>query len=271
MVCKVVKKGVIATAIGVGLAALLFGRGAPYYARTAIQKVRHSAQDAVPVQYEIDRARQQVTELEPAIHKNVEEIARAEVEIEYLDREIAATQANLDEQGKKLVALRDHLKDGDLKLTGGVSYTEAEIKSELARQLDHYRTVKAILADKQATLNLRKKALISAREQNNKMRAAKVELMTRIEGIETHLRQIEATNASNEFTFDDSALSRAKQTVAELGKRVEVIARVAEQEGRYADQGMPLVLEPGRDVVKEIDSEFGIDQGGKAPRDGKNL
>ena len=117
-------------------------------------------------------------------------------------------------------------------------------------------TVKSILADKENTLKLRTKALEAAREQNSKMRAAKAALLTKIEGIETRLKQIEATQAANEFNFDDTALARAKQTVTELQKRVEVMARVAEQEGRYSDQGIPMQLEPGRDILREVDSEF---------------
>lgn len=271
MVCKMVKKGVVGAALGAGLLAVLYGTAAPYYAKTAIHNVRSQAKDAVPIQYEIDRARQQVAELEPAIRDNIEAIARAEVEIEYIEKEIATTETNLDREAKALVALREHLKDGDLQLTGGVSYTPVEIQAEMARRLDHYRTIKAILGDKQETLNLRKKALVAAREQNATMRASKLALLTQIEGIETRLRQIEATQATNEFTFDDSALARAKQTVAELGKRVEVLQRVSEQEGRYTDQTVPVYLiEPGRNVADEVDHEFGLN-GQDIVKDGKTL
>lgn len=258
MVCKMVKKGVLGAALGAGALALLFGTAAPYYVKTAVHRVRHSAQEAVPVQYEIDRARQQVAELEPAIRENIEAIAKAEVEIEYLEREIGTTQANLGEEAKALVALRQHLEDGNLKLTGGVSYTPAEIKSELGRRLDHYKTIKGILSDKEETLNLRKKSLVAFREQNAKMRASKMALLTQIEGIETRLRQIEATQASNDYQFDESALSRAKQTIAELNKRVEVLARVSEEEGRYSGDHVPVILEPSRDVVGEVDAEFNL-------------
>jgi uncharacterized protein HemX len=259
MVGKMVKKVLIGAAIGAGVVGVLFGTRGVYYARTAFHQIRDTASDAVPVQYDIDRARQQVAELEPAIRQNIEAIARAEVEIEYLEKEIAATQSNLERESKALLSLRDHLKDGDLKLTGGVSYTPEEIKCEMARRLDHYRTIKGILSDKEKTLELRKKALVSAREQNAKMRGSKAALLTQIEGIETRIKQIEATQASNEFTFDDSALARAKATVADLSKRVEVMARVTEQEGRYTDAvHMPIVLDPGRDVVNEVDSEFGL-------------
>ena len=129
--------------------------------------------------------------------------------------------------------------------------------------------VKAIQAEKEQTLSLRKKALLAAREQNAKMRDAKRALTTQIEGIETRLRQIEATQAANEFNFDDSQLARAKQTVAELNKRVEVMARVAEQEGRLSDQGVTVVVDPSRDVVREVDAEFGTT--GTGSRDGNDL
>jgi hypothetical protein len=89
------------------------------------------------------------------------------------------------------------------------------------------------------------------------MAAQKKALLTKLDGIEAHLRMIEATKASNEFDFDDSALARAKQSVAELEKRLDVMAKIAEQEGRFVEGGVPVVIEPGRDVLKEIDEEFG--------------
>ena len=69
-----------------------------------------------------------------------------------------------------------------------------------------------------------------------------------------------------EFTFDDTALARAKQTVAELDRKLEVLARVAEQEGRYAEKGIPVPVEPTRDVSKEIEAEFATPSHSAEPR-----
>ena len=257
MVCKMVKKGVLGAVLGAGALALLFGTSAPSYVKTAFVKVRHSAKGSVPIQFEIDRARQEVADLEPAIHQNKEALARAEVDVEHLESEIVATRDNLKSEERAMLALRKSLDSGDLKLTGSVSYTPDEIKGELARRLDHYNRVEKILKDKEATLDLRKKAVLAAKDQLTKMYASKEALTTKIEGIETRLKQIEAAQAANEFSLDDSALSRAKQTVTELEKRLEVMARVAEHEGRYAGQPLPFPVEPGRDVVKELDTKFG--------------
>lgn len=267
MVCKMVKKGVLGAALGAGALALMFGTSAPSYVKTAFHKVRHTAKGSVPVQFEIDRARQEVADLEPAIHQNLEALARAEVDVEHLEGEIVATRENLAREGRAIVALRESLEAGDYRLTGGISYSPEEIKGDLARRLDHYKEVKRILGEKEQTLKLRKQAVVAAREQLDQMKAAKLALMTKIEGIETRLKQIEAAQAANEFSFDDSALARAKQTVAELDKRLEVMARVAEEEGRYADRGLALPVEPGRDVLQEVDAEFGCPSSDAATAD----
>ena len=117
--------------------------------------------------------------------------------------------------------------------------------------------VTKILEEKEATLKAKQKAIVAARKQLTEMAAQKQLLLTKLDGIEAHLKMIEATKATNEFDFDDSALARAKQSVADLEKRLEVLDRRAEMEGRFVDAGIPVSIEPGRDVVKEIDEEFG--------------
>jgi len=259
MVCSMVKKAILGAALSAGTSYLAFGTSAPSYVRTAFCRVRHNAKDAVPVQFEIDRARGEIANLEPAIKDNIEALARAEVDVEHLDREIVAVRSNLETEKKTLLVLRQRLETGDFRLAGHghVNYTADEVKAELARRLDHYRNVNQILAEKEATLKARQKAVVAARKQLTEMAAQKQALLTKLEGIEAQLKMIEATKATNEFDFDSSALARAKQSVSDLEKRLEVLARRAEMEGRFADAGIPVSLEPGRDVVKEIDDEFG--------------
>jgi len=256
MVCSLVKKGVLGAALGAGALFLVFGISAPSYVRTAFHKARHSAQDRIPTQFQIDRARDEVANLEPAIIENRETLARAEVDVEHLENEIASTQANLAVEKRELLSLRDSVKNGDYRLAGRVTFSPEEIKANLASKLDHYKAVSRVIEEKEATLKARQKAVSAARLQMTNLVTAKRNLMTKLEGIEAKLRMIEATQGKNEFNFDDSALSRAKETISDLEKRLEVKARVAEIEGRFTDGALP-ALEPGRDVVREIDAEFG--------------
>ena len=256
MVCSMVKKVLLGTALSAGALFLVFGTSAPSYVRTGFHKVRHNVKDKVPVQFEIDRARDEIANLEPAIIENRENLARAEVDVEHLEREIAATRSNLAVEKRELLSLRDSVKNGDLRLAGHVNVTTAEINAELASRYDHCMAVTRRLEDQEGTLKSRQKAVHAARQQLANLVTAKKNLAAKLEGIEAKLKMIEATQSKNEFTFDDSALSRAKQTVSDLEKRLEVKAKMAEMEGRFSETGLP-ILEPSRDVIREIDNAFG--------------
>jgi len=257
MVCKMVKKGVLGAALTAGALYLAFGTHAPSYVRTGFHKFRHTAKNTVPIQFDIERARDEIAALAPAIDNNKEELARAEVDVEHLEREIATVRDNLAAEKKRMVALREGLSSGDLRLAGHVSYTPTEVKTELAHRLDHYRNVSKILEEKETTLRARQRAVIAARQKLSEMATQKRALATKLESIQARLQAIEATQEKNEFNFDDSALARAKQTVSDLERRLEVKARVAEMEGHFSGPGLPLSVEPGRDVLKEFDEEFG--------------
>jgi DNA repair exonuclease SbcCD ATPase subunit len=267
MVCSMVKKAVLGAALSAGALYLTFGTHAPSYVRTAFCKFRNDAKGAVPVQFEIDRARQEIANLEPAIKDNIEVLARAEVDVEYLNREIANNQARLANEQKEMLALRERLESGDFRLAGRghVSYTAEEVKGELGRRLDRYRQATQTLAEKEATLKAREQSVVAARKLLMAMADQKKTLLSKLEKIEAHLKMIEATKASNEFDFDDSALARAKQSVSDLEKRLEVLDRKTEMEGQFVDTGnIPISTDLHRDVVKELDEEFGTAAAPKA-------
>ena len=93
--------------------------------------------------------------------------------------------------------------------------------------------------------------------------------MAKLANIEAQLQLIEATQSKNDFNFDNSALSRAKKTVSELEEWLDVMARRAEIEGRYGDlDGPSAYVDPHRDVVKEVDEQFGPSDSRPAPRPG---
>ncbi len=257
MVCSMVKKGLLGAALGAGTLFLVFGTSTPTYLRTAFHKARHSVKASVPVQFEIDKTREEIANLEPVIKDNIETYARNEVEVEHLEREIAATKANLAAEKKTLLSMSESVRTGDFRLAGRVNYTAEEVTTDLAHRLDHYKRAKGILEDREATLKAKHKALTAARKQLDSMSATKKALLTKLDGIEARLKAIEATRTTNEFDFDDSALARAKASVSDLEKRLEILTRKAEYEGRYVDSGIPIGTEQGRDVIKEIDSEFG--------------
>lgn len=258
MAFSLIKKSVIGAALGAGALFLVFGAHAPSYVKTAFRKVRNDARDLVPLPFDIERARQEIADLEPAIRDNIERLARAEVDVEHLDKEIAAIRKNMDGDKQAMLTLREGLKTGEYRLAGHgrVAYTEDEIKDDLARRYDSYGNVKKILEAKESTYKAKQSEVVAFRKQLDTMMAQKKTLTTKLDEIEARLRQIEAAEASKDVQLDGSALAHAKETVGDLERKLEVLARKAEMEGRYAETGVPVEIAPNRDVIQEIDAEF---------------
>ena len=73
-------KRAILVVTGLGLTTLvLFGRDAASYVSTSYHRVTESVQDRVPVDFQIDRAKQMVRDLDPEIRRSMHVIAKEEV------------------------------------------------------------------------------------------------------------------------------------------------------------------------------------------------
>jgi len=269
MVCKMVKRGVVGAALGAGALALLFGTAAPSYVKTAFHNVRQSVKDGVPAQFEIDRARQELAALDPAIDKCTEKVARAEYQVDKLNSEIVADREAVALEAKALVAKRAELGHGDVQRTGVVS---PELRAELAWQLDHYKDARRALSEKESTLTQRKQGGQAAREQLDNMKKARLTYLAKIEAIEAKLRKVEAKQAASQETFDDGgALDRVKKTITELDERVDVMDRIVSHKERYSEKSARTgTIAPSRNVLKEIDDEFATPANGTTTAD-KNL
>ncbi len=260
MVCSMVKKGLLGAALGTGALFLVFGISAPSYVKTAYHRIRQNAKEAVSPQFDIDRARQDIDSLKPMFDQNKETLARAEVEAEHLEREVGTISANLDHAKQTILALQHSLKTGDFRLTSHSSDAAVEVRSELAHRLDHFDYTSDLLRQKQEVLKAKRKIIQAARQQLDNLKAQKTTLLAKLANIEARLQMIEATQSKNEFNFDGTALSRAKQTISELEERLDVMARRAEIEAHYGDLDQPSsYVDPHRDVVKEVDEKFGPD------------
>jgi len=259
MVCSMIKKGVLGAALGAGTLFLVFGTSAPSYVKTAFHKVRQNVKESVDPQFEIDRARQDIENLKPMFDQNKETLARAEVEAENLEGEVGTMQANLGKAKQTILSMQHKLKTGDFRLAGHIVDTADSIKADLAERLDHYDYTADTLKQKREVLKAKQQIIRAAHDQLSNLRQQKTTLLAKLANIEAKLRVLEAKQTKNEFNFDDgSTLSGAKQTIADLEKRLNVMAHRAAIDGRYGDlDSAPTYVDPHRDVIKEVEEKFG--------------
>jgi len=121
MFLKLTKFGLIslgAIALAGGLA---FGTDALSYLTSSTRSVRTAVKDAVPIEFQLRRARDLVDDIIPEMHANIRLIAQQEVEIDALKRDIDQSRQRLADERTQITRLRDSLASfvGAARKSGG--------------------------------------------------------------------------------------------------------------------------------------------------------
>src|SRR3954467_7350047 len=110
---SMIKKAILGVGLAVGLSLLFFGRDAWSYVATSAGWVKSSVRDSVPVEFEIQRARDLVKNLVPDIQRNMHLIAKEEVEVERLGKQISETENRLAKDKTDLMRLKTDVETGN--------------------------------------------------------------------------------------------------------------------------------------------------------------
>lgn len=242
---------------GVVLAGLLvFGTGLLSYVRTTAHVAKETLEDNVPIDFQIERARQLIRDLEPEIRKNMHVIAKEEVEIARLEKQITEAEGGLVQDKTQILRLKTDLaNDQPVYEYAGKSFTVEQVRLDLANRFERYKTADATLASLQEIHAARESSLDSARKKLTEMMAARRQLEVEVENLEARLKSIEVAKAANNLEFDDSRLGRAKELVSDLKARLEVTEKLVQSEG-YNPGEIPLDEPSTSNIVDEVTAYF---------------
>jgi chromosome segregation ATPase len=235
---------------------VLLGRDALSYLRTSVGYVTDAAQEAVPVEFQIDRARGMVEDLVPEVRKNMHIIAKEEVEVQRLNEQIAESQSQLAKEKEQLLRLTADASSGkNVFQYAGRSYTADEVRTDLAHRFERYKTGEATLASLEEICGARQKSLAAARQKLEGMLASKRQLQVEVENLEARLQMIAAAKATSNYQFDDSRLGRVKELVANLRSRLIVAEKLVNAEVYYHDE-IPLDKAAPENIVEQVTDHF---------------
>jgi hypothetical protein len=223
-----IKKALLVTA-GLGVATvLLFGKDAASYISTTYHNMTDAVTESVPVEFQIDRARQMVRDLEPEIRRSMHIIAKEEVAVEQLNHQIAHNAEKADKDKKEILQLQADL--GDNKSTyryASRTYTKGEVKQDLARRFTRFKVTDDTLASMKQMRDAREKNLDAAQQKLAAMVNARRKLEVDVQNLEAKRKLVEVAQASSEYVFDDSQLARAKELINDIRTRLDVAAKLA--------------------------------------------
>ena len=258
MLKKLIVTGLI-VAVGGGL---LMGSNLGSYVSTTYERVSDGVEDSVPLDFQIDRARKLVRDLEPEIRRSMHVIAKEEVEVEALDRRIESAQAKADKEKSEIMRLQSDLGTGkNVFRYAGHSYTADEVKEDLSRRFNRYKTSDATLGSLEQMRDARQRNLDAARKKLTAMVASQRQLRVEVENLEAKLKLVEVAQASSDFQFDDSQLARAKQLMSDIQTKLDVAARLANADVNFQDE-IPLDQAAPADITDQVAEYFHLD--GKA-------
>jgi hypothetical protein len=245
------KKGLIA---GGGLALLLglfFGRDVFSYVKTTVGWVHSTVKDSVPVQFELERARKMIQDLDPEISQHKREIAREELDLQKLASQVQEDERKLAKNWSEIETLKGDLSRGDSNYVyAGHTYTVKQVETDLTSRFERYQTKEATLQKLGKIVDLRERGLAAAQEKLKAMIAAKRQLEVEVENLEARLKMVEVAKASSEFNIDDSQLSRTRQLLSDIESRIEVDAQLVNADDLVLDE---IPLETPAENVKILD------------------
>jgi hypothetical protein len=256
MICKLIKLGLLGVAGVVLVGGFVFGREMYSYVASSASSVRHAVKDAVPVEFELRRARDLVDDIVPEMQANVRLIAQQEVEIERLRRDISDSRQNIDQERAKVVKLRDALGTQNTSFTfGRFSYTRDQLKEDLARRFDTLKEAEVVLAGKERLMSNREKSLSAAVQTLERTRQQKGLLESQIAALEGQNQLVKAAAVGSKFQIDNSKLAQTERLIAEIKKQLDVAERVLAHEARFVE---PIQVDSvsEKDLLTQIDEHL---------------
>ena len=230
------KRGSICAVVLAGFTVVWFNTELPSYARTSTRAISNAFKDSVPVEFDLQRARDMLEDLVPEMRANLRLVANEEVEVANLEKDIQREETAVTRQRGRIEKLRDMLRIEQASYTvRSRSYQRAELVDELSRGFDHLKTAEMLLKGKRDLLHNRKHSLDAALKKLEKTRVARIELASQIEAIEGQLRLVQAQSSGTGFCIDETKLAQTERLIGTLKKRLAVAQRVLARESRFVE------------------------------------
>ena len=238
--------------------ALISGTAAKSYVKTVAEDVSGALHDAVPVEFEIERAKNMVADLKPEIRKNMHVIAKEEVQVKRLKSQITKIETTVAKSQTDMIRLRNDLADGNsVYIYAGREYDREHVRRDLAARFANHKTKADTLANLSRILAVRSQGLEAARMKLDEMVSAKKQLEVDVESLEAQLRMVELAETTSEYQFDDSHLGQVRELIQNVRTRLDVSRKLAESAIEPLGQ-IPLDAPEESSIEDTVAEYFGI-------------
>lgn len=253
MIKKLVLLGAVAA---VGLVAVLSTTGSSYV-RTAWHSASDQVRQNVPIEFEIERARQMIRDLKPEIAANMQLVAREEAGVERLSAEVTDKQKQIAKAKNEIMRLKGDLESGSVRFVyANREYSSQQVKDDLSARFKQFQVHEKTANKLSQVLSAREKNLDAARRKLDEMLSAKRQLEVEIENLQARLTMVQVAQTASPVALDDGQLSSTRQLLDDIRTRIDVAEKMAANEG-VLEGAIPLEETASPDLLSEIADYFG--------------
>ncbi|MCC6682139.1 MAG: signal peptide-containing protein [Phycisphaeraceae bacterium] len=253
MIGKWIVRGAVAV-VGLALVGgLLFGDELVSYAKSSLNLMHGRVKGAVPIEFELTRARDLLDEIIPEMQANIQRIATEEVELAALKQDIAQSTEQQTQERARISKLRDTV---DVVQTsyhvGGRQYSRQQVVDDLSHRFELLKEAEVVLAGKQRLLEQREQTLAAAEQMLDKTRSQKALLEDKIETLTSQYRLVQAASVGSSVQLDNSKLAQTEKLIDQIKKRLDVAERVLARESDFV-QPIEVSVVDEADLLAQVD------------------
>jgi chromosome segregation ATPase len=258
-----IKKIFIAALVLVGGAYVVNSTYLGAYVRTAWTKVKTTVKGQVPLEFQLDSLRNEVSQLVPDMRNHCRAIGEETVAIQALRDQIADIRTNLERKKEVVRIMSAELKKGGASVVlAGRPYNAERIRDKLARDLSSCKRCAEELKAREQLLEAKEKSLEAAREQLSSMRVQKEQLEVEIAQMEADLKVLRVAQTQSNFQLDDSRLAGIKGHLADLRNQLKAERIAGELHGAFSNDTLETEkkVPTTAELTHEADAFVGADR-----------
>jgi capsule polysaccharide export protein KpsE/RkpR len=257
MLGKTIKLTLTVVVCGALIGSLVFGTDVVSYVRCSANSVQSAVKDAVPIEFELKRAKDLLEDIIPEMHAQIKLIAQEEVEVAALKGELDTSHQMLISESDRIHTLKSALEANQVSYQFGVrEFSRHDVKADLVARFARYKEAEVVLASKKRLLSTRESSLNAAMALLEKTKSQKRLLKDKVGTLEGRYRVARAQAVgSTRLTLDNTKLTQAEKLINQINKRLDVAERVLAHESRFV-QTIPVDVIQEKDLLAQIDEHF---------------
>ncbi len=149
MLGKTIKLTLIVVVSGALVGSLVFGTDVISYVRCSADSMQSAVKDAVPIEFELKRARNLLEDIIPEMHAQIRLIAQEEVEVAALKGELDTSRQMLISESDRIQTLKNALEADQIRYQFGArEFCRGDVKADLAARFARYKEAEVVMGSK---------------------------------------------------------------------------------------------------------------------------